>query len=97
MVDLNKSANPESQPEKISQWLEEHGDLLYRFASSIARLFTEGYKIITLQKCALNNYPRIKNVKKYFAFGLFQISVWRWDTKKGLYDRACSWDNPDLN
>ncbi len=36
MVDLNKSANPESPPEEISQWLEEHGDLLYRFASSIA-------------------------------------------------------------
>ena len=48
MVDLNKSANPESQPEKISQWLEEHGDLLYRFASSIARLVTEGYQIISL-------------------------------------------------
>ena len=97
MVDLNKSTNPESPLEGVSQWLEEHGDLLYRFASSIARLVKEDYKIIIQQKYVLNNYPRIKNVKKYFAFGLFQISVWRWNTKKGLYDRACSRDNPELN
>ena len=48
MVDLNDNAPPGSPLEEISQWLEEHGDLLYRFASGIARLVKEGYQIITL-------------------------------------------------
>jgi len=32
MVDLNKSTDLESPVEEVSQWVEEHGDLLYRFA-----------------------------------------------------------------
>ena len=32
MVDLNKSTDLESPVEEVSKWVEEHGDLLYRFA-----------------------------------------------------------------
>ena len=32
MVDLNKSTDPQRPIEEVSQWVEEHGDLLYRFA-----------------------------------------------------------------
>ena len=32
MDNINKSSAPESPLEKISKWLEEHGDLQYRFA-----------------------------------------------------------------
>ena len=48
MLDLNKTYAPESLPEKISHWLEEQSDLLYRFASSKIRLVKEGFQIIAL-------------------------------------------------
>ena len=32
MADLNKNAEQESPLDEISEWVEEHGDLLYRFA-----------------------------------------------------------------
>ena len=74
MVDLNKSANPESPPEEISQWLEEHGDLLYRFASSIAWLVTEGYKIITLKNVRLIIIRGLKMLKNTLHSDFFKLA-----------------------